>query len=143
MKEKIDIILKKVLNRTFIMYVIFGVVTSLENIALYAALIYTGMDYKIANVITLLVVKLSCYVVNKLFVFQTKCGSFSALVKEFIRFVVTRGITMVIDLVGVIVLVELLAVDELISKAVLMVIVVILNYFFGKKHVFVKTKTTV
>lgn len=131
-------IIKKFMNREVILYAVFGVATSVLNIGLYAYLIYVGMDYKIANVITLIVVKLTAYVVNKLFVFQTKTENFIELAKEFWRFVVTRGITMLVDFFGVILMIEVLSIDSMISKVVLTVIVVILNYFFGKLHVFKK-----
>ncbi len=131
-------IIKKILNREVIMYVIFGVLTSLLNIGLYAGLTHIGMDYIVANFITLVIVKLAAYVVNKIFVFQTKCSDFMELTKEFLRFVVTRGITMIVDFVGLIFMVEILSIDSMISKIFMTILVVVLNYIFGKLHVFKK-----
>lgn len=134
-----DSIVRKLLNREVILYGIFGILTSILNIVLYAYLSGNiGIDYKIANIITLIIVKLTAYVVNKLFVFQTKTENILELVKEFMRFVITRGLTMVVDFFGVIFFVEVLMIDSMISKIIFTIIVVILNYVFGKWHVFKK-----
>lgn len=135
-------LMKKVINREVILYGVFGVGTSVLNIGLYAYLVQSGMDYMVANIITLIVVKLTAYIVNKLFVFQSKTENLIELAKEFFRFVVTRGITMIVDFVGLILLVEMLHIDDMIGKVCMTVFVVILNYFFGKLHVFKKKDNT-
>lgn len=127
---------KKVVNRETILYGIFGVLTSILNVALFHVLIAGGMDYKIANIFTLIAVKLAAYICNKNFVFQSRTGSLLGLAKEFMRFVIARGLTMLIDYFGLIFMVEIWNIDKMISKCFLTVLVIVLNYFIGKKHVF-------
>ena len=89
----------------------------------------------------MIVVKLAAYICNKNFVFQSRTGSWIELIKEFGRFVVARGATMLIDYFGLITLVEICSLDKVLSKVFLTVLVIIINYFIGKKHVFKAAKS--
>ena len=128
-------LLKKFVNRETVSYGFFGVITSFENILLFQIL-RQKMDYRSANLITLIIVKLTAYVLNKNFVFRSRTGSVTGLMKEFCRFLVARGLTMVIDMAGLMLLVECFSMPKLPGKIVVTVFVIILNYFIGKKHVF-------
>ena len=141
MKELIEKILKKSVNRETILYGVFGVATSVLNVILFQALLAIHMEYKIANLITLIVVKLAAYLCNKNFVFCSKCANFLELVKEFIRFLIARGATALIDYFGLILLVEVFDANKTISKVFITVLVIVINYFVGKKHVFKSAKT--
>lgn len=135
------LMLKKIVNRETVLYGIFGVLTSLLNIVLFKVLLMFSVEYKIANFFTLIVVKLAAYICNKNFVFQSRTGSWIELIKEFGRFVVARGATMLIDYFGLIVLVEICSFDKMISKVFVTVLVIVINYFVGKKHVFKAAKS--
>ena len=126
----------RLFNRKTILYTVFGVITSIENIILFKLLLYFMLEYKTANFITLVVVKLTAYVCNKNFVFRSKTGSWIGLAKEFGRFLVGRGATMLLDYFGLIFMVELLSLDVLFSKCLVTVAVIVINYFVGKNHVF-------
>lgn len=126
----------KIVNKETLLYGIFGIITSILNIFLFNALVLWGLDYKFANFITLIVVKLSAYICNKNFVFCSKCANMSELVKEFGRFLVARGATMLIDYLGLIVLVEIFSTNKFITKCFITIFVIVINYFTGKKHVF-------
>lgn len=128
--------LGKIINRETVLYGIFGVLTSLLNIALFKILLMLSVEYKIANFFTLIVVKLAAYICNKNFVFQSKTGNRMELAQEFGRFIIARGATMLIDYIGLIAFVEICGFDKMISKTFLTVLVVVINYFVGKKHVF-------
>ncbi len=131
--------IKKFVNRETVLYGVFGVGTSVLNVVLFRILIIV-MDYKVANLITLIVVKLAAYLCNKNFVFRSKCANFQELVKEFVRYVITRGATALIDYFGLILLVEVCKANTMISKIVITALVVVINYFLGKKHVFKAAK---
>ena len=135
-------LIKKFVNRETILYGLFGVGTSVLNVVLFRVLI-SVLDYKVANLITLIVVKLAAYLCNKNFVFQSKCANFLELVKEFIRFVIARGATALIDYFGLILLVEIFDANKMISKVFITVLVIVINYFVGKKHVFKAAKSQV
>lgn len=133
---------KKLVNKETILYSIFGVLTTVLNIGLYEVLIRFSMNYKMANFITLIVTKLVAYMVNKVFVFESKTENYLELIKEFGRFVVARGVTMLIDYFGLIMLVDYLGYNKSICKYITTILVVIINYFLGKKHVFVNKQSS-
>lgn len=62
------------------------------------------------------------------------------LIGEFTRFLIARGMTMLIDYLGLILLVEIFRADKFFSKCIVTILVIIINYFVGKKHVFLNTK---
>jgi GtrA-like protein. len=127
---------KSLVNRETVSYTVWGILTSVLNIGLFELLLLAGTDYRVSNLVALLVTKLAAYVVNKLFVFRTKSENFAALSSEFFRFVVTRGGTMLVDWFGLILLVSVFGVPESAGKLVTTVVVVVLNYIFGKLCVF-------
>ena len=132
-------IFHRLCNRETVSYVIFGALTSIVNIGVFEFFFLTGSDYRTANLIALITAKLFAYVVNKLFVFRTHTGSVGALLREFGLFTLARGSTMIVDWIGLILLVSMLGLSEHVGKLVVTVIVVILNYVFGKFLVFRKT----
>lgn len=122
-------------RKELISYGIFGVATTVVNIVLYQ--VFLGfVDYKISNLIAIVGAKVFAYVVNKTFVFHTKCRGILELIGEIIRFVFARGITGLLDYFGLIFLVEIFQFNESYSKYMIQVVVIILNYVFGKKLVF-------
>lgn len=130
----------KIVNKETILYGIFGILTTVLNIGLYEVLVGFNLNYKAANLIALVVVKLVAYVVNKLFVFKSNTDNLLELCQEFSRYVVTRGATMLIDYFGLILLVEYFGYNKSICKYVITIIVIIINYFLGKKHVYINKK---
>ena len=131
--------MKKLFNKEVLLYIVFGIITTILNILLFYILCNLGLKYFIANLITLIVVKIVAYICNKNFVFKSKCKNIIELIKEFIRFIIFRGLTLLIDYFGLIFLVELLSFNKMPSKIFITILVVIINYITGKKHVF-KTK---
>ena len=129
--------LKDIINRQVIDYFIWGVSTTLVNIVLYT-LLCKVIDYRIANLIAIVVCKIYAYVVNKLFVFHSKCQNFKELFMEISRYILSRGFTGVIDYIGVIILVEFAGINKLVSKYSITVLVMVLNYILGKHAVFKK-----
>lgn len=119
----------------FIRYIIWGVLSTVLNIGLFEILENT-MDYRMANIITLVVVKLFCYVTNKLFVFKTHCENLKELLKEICTFLIARTFTFFVDFFGLIVMVEVFMLDSFIGKCVMSVIVIVMNYILSKKCVF-------
>lgn len=123
-------------KKEMVRYIIWGVLSSLLNIGLFQILILVGIDYKISEIITLPVVKIFVYVTNKLFVFKTSFQDLKSLLKEVIAFIIARSVTMVLDFVGVFFLVEGLKIDTFISKCLVTIVVIIINYILSKRFVF-------
>ncbi len=130
--------MKKIFNREFILYGIFGIITSLLNVGLFYILLKVGLEYALANLLNLIIVKVIAYILNKNYVFKSKCNNIRELIFEFMRFIFYRGITLLVDYFGLIILVECFFVDKMIAKVMITIIVIIINYFTGKKYVFKK-----
>ena len=81
---------------------------------------------------------LVAYPMNRSWVFKSKSPEKG---KEFLKFVLERVATLIIEEIVMIVLVDILGVNQYISKyAVASVLVIILNYVFSKVFVFKKEK---
>ena len=132
----------KLFTREKISYLFWGVATSVMNVGLFSLLDHIGVNYKIANLVSVLSAKIAAYFTSKFFVFHTKCPSVSALVREIVSFVLARSFTMVIDFIGLILLVDVLNINKTIGKLIMTAIVIILNYYFSKMAVFKQTTET-
>jgi putative flippase GtrA len=127
-------LLKKILTREVFNYLLWGILTSIWNIGVFQGLVYTGVDFRIANAAALITTKILAYLANKFFVFKSRCDTPGGLLMEILRFTITRGFTMLVDFFGLIALNMVL--DPRIGKIITTLAVVILNYIFGKFHVF-------
>lgn len=136
-KKVFEKIIKKVFSREFITYGVFGVLTTLVNILIFKLLFENiGITYGIANIIAVLSAKVFAYITNKLFVFKHHCENIKELILEIVKYVFARGFTGLIDIFGMFFAVEILNADKMITKYIIQVIVIILNYILGKKVVF-------
>ena len=127
-------------KKEVISYIITGIATTLIQIVSYRFLLWFGVDYIIANFISLVLTKFSAYILNKWFVFYTAGLSFLDTIKEFIRFFIARSATGLLDFFGLILLVEVFKFPQIQSKYFLVALVIILNYIFSKLFVFKKTQ---
>lgn len=91
-----------------------------------------GIDYKISNFFSVAIAICFAFVVNKLYVFQSKSESFADTIHEFIKFVLGRLVTMAVEVGGVPFCVEILHQPQMIAKLETQVIVTIVNYFISK-----------
>lgn len=135
---KLKSVLEKYLNKEIIMYVIFGVVTTISNISIYSTLLVINVEYKSANFIAIIISIIIAYVLNKKFVFCSKCSDLKELLKEIYLFMSARAITFLIDYFGLIFMIEILNTPNIISKYFITILVIILNYILSKKLVFKK-----
>lgn len=133
-------IVKKLYHDSRIRYLFFGGCTTLVNLGLFAVLKGPlGIDYRISNFFSVAAAICFAFVVNKLFVFQSRTSSFTEGFREFIRFVLGRLVTMAVEVGGVPFCVEILHQPEMIAKLETQVIVTVVNYFISKFLVFKST----
>ena len=147
--------LKKLLNRETVSYLIFGVLTTVVNYVVFH-LMYTvvlgGRGSLIANFVAWVVAVVFAYVVNKLFVFESKSWAWDVLVREIPAFVAARVASFGIEEAGLFLSESILRLNTVTvlslegftmdgvtaAKLALSVIVVVLNYFFSKWFIFKK-----
>ena len=131
--------IKKIINTQTILYVIFGILTTIVNlISYYFFSNIISINYLISNMISWIISVLFAYITNKFYVFNSKDTSKDIIIKEFIKFVNCRLTSGVIEMILLFLLVDIIKVNDVISKLVIGVIVVILNFIFSKLFVFKK-----
>ena len=137
--EKIKSIIKKVCTKEVIFYGIFGILTTVVNIGLFYILnSIFKLEENLSNNIAILAAVLFAYFTNRKLVFNSKANTFKEKFLEFCKFILGRLFTMILESGGFFVLCNLFKIQELISKASITVIVVILNFFISKFFAFKK-----
>lgn len=147
--------LKKLLNRETVLYIIFGVATTVVNYVVFHLLynvLWHQRNSLTANAAAFVAAVIFAFVVNKLFVFESKSWSAATLKREIPSFLAARigsfgieeaGLFLaekVLKLGGIIaVTVGSLSLDWItVIKVALAFVVVALNYVFCKLIVFKK-----
>ena len=126
-------------------YLFFGFLAFLVNMFAYAAAAKVlGADNDkvvlvlIATVFAWVAAVLFAYWTNRTFVFKSKVMEKEEVRKEFFSFVGARVVTGAMELVIMYIMVDLADINDLISKFVCNVIVIVSNYIFSKLWVFRK-----
>lgn len=126
------------MNREVISYLIFGVLTTLVNWAVYWLMVRAGIDYRAATAAAWVVSVLFAFIVNKIFVFQSYDLHLSFVMKEILSFTACRAASGVMEMILMVIMVSWLKMDEYVSKILVSVVVVIANYGFSKVFIFRK-----
>ena len=136
MKALIIGLIKKVLNRETITYVIAGVLTTIVNFISYESLYRLGLKNLTANAIAWVIAVTFAYIVNKKQVFLSKSNSINDEMKKVSKFFGARLITLFVEQVGMYIFIDVLGFHRLLVKAVIAVIVTIINYILSKIFIF-------
>lgn len=127
--------------KELILYLIFGVLSTLVCILSYDALVLTILNPKdplqlqIANILSWIVTIIFVYFTNRKYVFiSTETNK----VKEFSKFLFARIITLIFDMVIMAIGVSVLYCNDKIVKVISQVIVIGSNYIFSKLFIFKK-----
>lgn len=132
----------KIFGNEMVRYLFFGGCTTLVNLAVFYCL-RRGclLPLKVSNFTAIVTAMVFAFFVNKWCVFRAGEGGLKRGVREFVSFIGMRCITLVLEYVGVIVLAGLLS-SEMVSKILMQVIVIVLNYLFSRFLVFGHKKIT-
>ena len=145
--------LKKLLNKETISYLFFGILTTVVNYGtFYIFYNVMALASTIANLIAFVFAVIFAYIVNKLFVFESKSWAFAVIGPEMLQFLLSRIFSFLIEEAGLLLADPVLDLGRytvftlfgievdgvLLAKLALAVIVVILNYFFCKLMIFKK-----
>lgn len=155
-------IINKLFTKEIITYVFFGVLTTVVNLATFYAfkklfiaigwdgifnavipenspvlkIFSNGSDYLDANAIAWVVGVIFAFVTNKLWVFESKSLKPSVVGKELTGFIGARIFSFVVETLMMFAMVSLLSWNEFISKIIVGIVVVIINYVFSKLLIF-------
>ena len=139
-------LIKKLANKETVLYLIFGVLATVLNIVLFYLFINVWkISTGLGNLIDTIVCILFQYFTNRIWVFESKNTGKEAI-KEFIQFILARGVTAIIDQIFVVVGIDFFVAKYIIFsqqkifsigiKILSNIIVIVLNYIFSKIFVF-------
>lgn len=135
--------LKKIFNqfKELFIYGIFGVLTTIVNICIYTLCVkQLSLHYLIANVIAWIIAVIFAFITNKLFVFKSKSWERKIWINEFTKFIGARIVTGVLDMLMMYIMVDVLILNDVFSKTIVNIIVILVNFVFSKLIIFKKTK---
>lgn len=128
-------------------YLIIGVLTTVVNLAVKYALLFTVLNasdatqLQIAVVISWVVACIFAYIANRKIVFKSKSRK---ILKEFTAFVSARIFTLILEMLIMFIFVTLLKLDSdlwvVIWPLVAQVVVIVVNYVLSKLVIFKKEK---
>lgn len=129
-------------HRDVLMYLIFGVITTILNYVVYMACCNTaGLPVILSNVIAWVVAVTFAYVTNKAFVFQSNSWQISVLLPELAKFVSYRIGSGAMETAFLWLSVGMLGQSNIAMKAIANIAVIIVNYVASRMFVFAKGKT--
>lgn len=153
--SKIQKLIRSVLNKETILYLVFGVLTTVlgfVSLKLFDILLGQSL-YLISNSLSWVVCVIFAYITNKLFVFESKSWSFSVLKKEVPSFFASRVFSYFVEQASLWFMMDVLMFKERIfgfilfdlsglmtAKLIVGVLVVIINYIFSKLLIFKNKK---
>lgn len=129
--------------KEMINYLIVGGLTTCVSLLTYYLLTFTilnpdiSTELQIATIISWIISVLFAFFTNKKYVFESK-NKFN--LKEMISFILSRLLTLFIEMLLMYLLVTICKYNDKIMKIVVQIIVIILNYLLSKFLVFKKKK---
>lgn len=121
--------------KEIIVYVIYGILTTVVSIGSFALLRYffVNINESILNFISIIIAIIFAYVTNRKFVFKSKEKN---IFKEGGLFFISRIFSTLFEILLFFILNELIKMDGLIAKAIVTFFVIIINYVLSKLIVF-------
>lgn len=127
---------EKLFNKEVILYLIFGVLTTLVDTVVFYISNYTiHIHYVISTCLAWIFAVLFAYITNKIFVFSSTKNN-QNIFKEIFYFFSLRLVSLLLSILFMVIMVNYLHIPEIISKILVNVFVVISNYFFSKIFIF-------
>ena len=127
--------------KSFIAYAVFGVFTTIVNVAVYNVCYYKfEIGNVLSNVSAWIFAVTFAYLTNKVWVFGSKSWKWAVLKREIMAFISCRLATGILDLAIMYICVDVMQLHAMLMKILSNVIVIILNYVFSKLIIFRKNK---
>ncbi len=144
--EKLKELIKKLCNKEVISYLIFGVLTTLVNLSIsYILKAFLHLEENIASTIGIVCSILFAYFTNRKWVFKSYANTIKEKWIEFGKFILGRSFTMIVEIIGVYLLVDVFHsfynifnenLAFMLNKFIITFIVIILNFFVSKFFAF-------
>lgn len=141
LQRKIRPLWDRLVNRETITYAVAGVLTTLVNFYSYHFFCnILGIKNLVANAIAWVLAIIFSYIVNDLWVFRSETKDLRNEINKAIKFFSVRIGSFVVEEAGLYVFVDILFWNNMLVKAGLAVIVIIINYIFSKLFIFNNNK---
>ena len=138
--EKIKKVMEKILTKEVILYIVFGLLTTVINLGSFYVFNNTWhWNENLSNLIAIILAVLVAYITNKDLVFHSEAKTAKEKLQEFFKFILGRAFTMILEFLGGFLLFQT-PIPEMVSKAFITVLVIILNFFISKFFAFNKKK---
>ena len=135
-------------HKEIILYIIFGVGTTLVNWIVYTLLVtICNAGITVGNAIAWVAAIIFAFITNKLFVFESKSWALTTTLKESFSFLASRILSGIVEIVGPILMIQIglnqsvFGIKGAVAKAITSIVVIILNYLLSKLLVFRKKET--
>ena len=129
--------IKRLINKETILYVIFGILTTIVNlIAYYLFSNIININYLISNAIAWIISVVFAYITNKFFVFNSSYINKDVIIEEFIKFMNCRLISGLSEVVLLFLFVDLLLMNDIVGKLIIGILVAVINFIFSKVFIF-------
>ncbi|MBR1654683.1 MAG: GtrA family protein [Clostridia bacterium] len=136
-KKIINTLIKKFMTKEVILYVVFGVLTTIVNVAtFYVLTTFCHIEENISNVIAIILAVIFAYITNRKLVFNSTASNSKQIFLEMCKFFSARFFTMLVEFFGFMLLFNVLHIPNLISKLTITVLVIVLNFFLSKFFAF-------
>lgn len=130
-------ILRLLTNKEIILYLVFGVLTTMVNFGVYLFFkSFLEASMLLANSFAWIFSVLFAYLTNRRWVFESTISGIVAVSFELIKFIFYRGLSFVIDMLSMLLFIEVLVWEDFYAKLITQVIVVIANFLFSKWLIF-------
>ena len=126
--------------REVLLYLVFGALTTLINIIAFYVFRKLSIEIYTSNIIAWLLSVLFAFITNKLFVFESKNKNTKENIKEAVSFFSFRILSLIFDMVFMYLMIQIIKANEMLSKVISNVLVIILNYIFSKLFIFKKKR---
>ena len=122
-----------------ILYLVFGVFTTVVNIVTYWVCVHLlGTNVMVGTILAWALAVFFAYVTNRSMVFHSAAAGTQEIVKEIISFFACRIGTGVVDWAIMLIFVTILHFNDMIVKILANFIVIVLNYVLSKFVIFKK-----
>lgn len=113
-------------------YLFFGFITTIINLVSYKIMLDLGLDYRLSAFLAFILAVLFAFFTNRQYVF---CGT-GKMWQEGLAFLGVRGFTFLVNLFGLIFLVQVVHLDKFWGQVTINGVIVVLNYVLSKYFVF-------
>lgn len=113
-----------------------GIAFFLSMILFYLFANVMSIYEQTANILTWVICVIFTYLTNRTFVFSSKVKGLKNVLKEFKDFVTARLLTLVMENAILFVMIDLMSVNNMVSKLVGQFVVIVSNYFLSKLWIF-------